>query len=78
MMSVMVKIAKEIDESHDILLARAGWSRRQRGACLGDGVAFQEKAGYLVMSLFVQGGAEDNVERVLAMEWPSRRRLVTW
>ena len=43
----------------------AGWSKKHQGACLGDGVAFQEKAGSVAMSLFVQGGAEDTVERVL-------------
>ena len=44
-------------------------------ACLGRGVAFQEKAGHVVNSCSV----EDTVERVLAIVWPSTRgRLDTW
>ena len=45
-----------------------------------DGVTSYRRASSLFVQsyLFVQGGAEDIVERVLAMLWLSTRRLVTW
>ena len=67
-MSDMVKLAKVIDELHDVGQPTGEcqliWNSRR-------------KLATWIESLFVQGGAKGTEKRVLAMmAWPSRKRLL--